>query len=751
MFSLNAFFRRHTSCARVVSLSARVIGSLCILLSANAFAAFSSSTSLSSSLNPSTAVDNVTFTAVAHSTAYDIRQSLGFGISSSQAGFIRYDLVNATFSSVVTASQLTDVTNGANVSVTVGQGGRVGDSYVVFNLTAGPSGTPVSDILSFVTPGLNAPNPGNASVFFSQHGSAFSSSGANPPNTDLLISNGPIALQSQLTTVVPTGTMQFQLNGLTIAGCAALPLSAATAQCSLTIGTAGSPVVTANYSGDGNYAGSLGTLSPVQVVRIALNATIPPATYKTPYSFTFTPVGNTGATTYSAPDGLPNGLNLSAAGVLSGTPTVVGSGAFRIAVQDAAGATGVQSYLQVINASPQSITFSMAPSVYAGTQLTLNGVASSGLAVSYTTNTPLTCYVIGNNVLRFSYPGSCSVVANQAGNVFYGAANSVLVATVVQSAVGPHEIRVRSPQAQAQLQVGRLVGNQIQFTADVDPGPAFRLLGTVDFDGNRTTDLLYQNTTQGTFGDVRVWKDFLPANDSLVRNVKLVWDVQATGDLDGDGLGDLVWRYMQDGTPDTGVSYVWFSNGSGVSEVRKRGGAPLNWTLLGARDLNYDGAADMVYISPDNQIRVLMATAGRSCANFSAGAIPAGFTALRFADFSGNQRGDILIRNAATGEVRLLSLDATALILPPSTANPNDPNASCTSTTATVAVSSLNMPATPATWTFYASADFNGDGIADVVWRQPDGTLTLWMMNPSGSPTVYANVGSAPVGFTVQP
>ena len=73
-------------------------------------------------------------------------------------------------------------------------------------------------------------------------------------------------------------------------------------------------------------------------------------------------------------------------------------------------------------------------------------------------------------------------------------------------------------------------------------------------------------------------------------------------DLDGDGSGDLVWRYRTPGTDDSGVSYVWFTDGNNVSQVRKRGGAPLDWALLGARDVNGDGAADMIYLSADNRV-----------------------------------------------------------------------------------------------------------------------------------------------------
>lgn len=174
------------------------------------------------------------------------------------------------------------------------------------------------------------------------------------------------------------------------------------------------------------------------------------------------------------------------------------------------------------------------------------------------------------------------------------------------------------------MQVGRLVANQFQFSPQADPGSAYRFVGVTDFDGNGKSDLVFQNTTQGILGDVLVWNDFRQVNEHLLRQAKPVWEVQAVGDLDGDGFGDLVWRYTVSDSPDTGTSYIWFSNGAGVSQVRKRGGAPLTWSLIGAADVNGDNAADMLYVGPQGQLRLLMATANRTCANVSAGTVPSG-------------------------------------------------------------------------------------------------------------------------------
>lgn len=325
--------------------------------------------------------------------------------------------------------------------------------------------------------------------------------------------------------------------------------------------------------------------------------------------------------------------------------------------------------------------------------------------------------------------------------------------------LGKSTIVVRSATTTPALKAGRYAGNTFTFTDLADPGVNFRVLGANKLDAGAKSDLLIQNITQGEFGEARTLLDFDPSRDRLLRNVKRTWDVQAVGDLDGDGFGDLVWRYVVSDSPDTGVSYIWFTAGvpntnstiqnpSNVTQVRKRGGAPLTWTLLGAADINGDNAADMVYISPEGAIRVLMATPNRTCANLTAGTVPSGLTALKFRNFSGDGRGDILYRNAVTGAVQLAKLNASGLTLPTYTGAPDDQNASCTSSLLVASNSVVTLPATDPTWRLYAVGDYDGNGITDIVWLQPSGQLTLWLMNAAGAaPNVTINAGMAP--FTV--
>jgi hypothetical protein len=72
----------------------------------------------------------------------------------------------------------------------------------------------------------------------------------------------------------------------------------------------------------------------------------------------------------------------------------------------------------------QTITFGAAPSVVVGGVGSLNATASSGLAVSFVSNTPSICTVSGNTVTGVAV-GSCTVTAQQGGDALYGPAPQV--------------------------------------------------------------------------------------------------------------------------------------------------------------------------------------------------------------------------------------------------------------------------------------------------------------------------------------
>ncbi|HUG44738.1 MAG TPA: ice-binding family protein, partial [Acidobacteriota bacterium] len=79
-------------------------------------------------------------------------------------------------------------------------------------------------------------------------------------------------------------------------------------------------------------------------------STLPPATIGIAYSEAITASGGTAPHTFSVTSGsLPPGLSLSSGGVLSGTPTAVGSFTFTVTAEDANSCLGSQIYTILVN------------------------------------------------------------------------------------------------------------------------------------------------------------------------------------------------------------------------------------------------------------------------------------------------------------------------------------------------------------------------------------------------------------------
>jgi hypothetical protein len=94
-------------------------------------------------------------------------------------------------------------------------------------------------------------------------------------------------------------------------------------------------------------------------VTIVTAGTLAPATTGTPYQIQLAAQGGTAPYTWTLSSGtLPAGLSLSSAGVISGTPTGVGTSSVTIAVNDSASGTNSQAFTITVSCVPVSVTSS---------------------------------------------------------------------------------------------------------------------------------------------------------------------------------------------------------------------------------------------------------------------------------------------------------------------------------------------------------------------------------------------------------
>ena len=95
-------------------------------------------------------------------------------------------------------------------------------------------------------------------------------------------------------------------------------------------------------------------------------------------------------------------------------------------------------------------------------------------------------------------------------------------------------------------------------------------MGTGDFNGDGKSDIVWRDDS----GNTSIWLMNGAAVSSAggIGNVPTTWSIAQTGDYNGDGKSDLLWRDT------SGNTAVWFMNGTAVASSASLGNVP-NWTV----------------------------------------------------------------------------------------------------------------------------------------------------------------------------
>ncbi len=157
------------------------------------------------------------------------------------------------------------------------------------------------------------------------------------------------------------------------------------------------------------------------------------------------------------------------------------------------------------------------------------------------------------------------------------------------------------------------------------------IAGFGDIDGDGDDDIIIQNRRKRKIEASLMSADFSAQRVLLDKQRTALWDVIDSGDYDGDGHSDLLWRDLsQDAQGSASVGYL--------SSRLELSGSPLDLNLgidhsvVGSADYDGDGSADLLVFDPATRELVLWLMAGAGPHRFeSLGAIetdwlPVGFT-----------------------------------------------------------------------------------------------------------------------------
>ncbi len=122
---------------------------------------------------------------------------------------------------------------------------------------------------------------------------------------------------------------------------------------------------------------------------------------------------------------------------------------------------------------------------------------------------------------------------------------------------------------------------------------SWQVVGTGDFDGDGNDDILWRHDS----GLITNWLGeddggFADNFANAAANVATSWHVVGTGDFNGDGEDDILWRH------DSGLITNWLGEDDGgfaANNAHALNQVSLDWSVAGIGDYNGDGHDDILW------------------------------------------------------------------------------------------------------------------------------------------------------------
>jgi hypothetical protein len=248
-----------------------------------------------------------------------------------------------------------------------------------------------------------------------------------------------------------------------------------------------------------------------------------------------------------------------------------------------------------------------------------------------------------------------------------------------------------------------------------------RVVGTGDYDGNLTADLLWENSATGA---LTLWY----LNGGAVLATKVLdrstlpsaeeWHVGGSSDIDGDGKDDLLLFSRVKGEIE-----IWTFSGTSVATRTRLAGHKGAWSVVAMNDTDGDGKAEIVWL--DEMNRALELRDPAAAAPVVLGSLSSGWRGRGGVDTTGDGSSELIVNNTATGATQDWAIDDAGV------------------------VGSGALPSAAGLGRFAGGGDFDGNGREDIAWSDAmHGVVTLWL-STSGAPTATVLSHPLPAGGQV--
>ena len=260
---------------------------------------------------------------------------------------------------------------------------------------------------------------------------------------------------------------------------------------------------------------------------------------------------------------------------------------------------------------------------------------------------------------------------------------------------------------------------------------SWQVVGTGDFNGDGQADILWRHDS-GLISDWLGEEDggFADNFANAAANVATSWQVVGTGDFDNDGHDDILWRH------DSGLITNWLGEddgGFGDNFANAAANVATSWHVAGTGDFNGDGHDDILWRHDSGLItNWLGEDDGGFADNFANAAanVATSWQIVGTGDFNGDGEDDILWRHDSGLITNWLGEEDGGF-----TAN----NAH--------ALSQVSLE-----WSVADIGDYNGDGHDDILWRHDSGLITNWLGTGNGGFAVNNGnaLNSVPTDWNIQ-